>query len=138
MTLKYDKHDKVEPRQFTVFLSQIENGGLIHDLSVEFAKANEELALHAERHSRAKGKIVVTINMAHDSNGTVDIEADIAVKLPKTKRARSVFWTDGEGNLVNKSPVQNELPFKEIKGGKEAPKAVAAPTEKMKEVVRGE
>lgn len=103
------------PRNFGVFLSQIEDGVLQADLSEELQRANLELAKHAENHGKATGTITLVLALKHDRNGVVDVGAEIKSKMPKSSRARSVFWADPiTGNLSNKNPKQESLPFKAI------------------------
>lgn len=110
------KDDKKEaaPRNFGVFLAQMEEGGLVEDLSAELVRANVELSKHAEHNGKARGQITVVIDLAYQANGTVDATGEIKVKLPKSKRSRTVFWDRGDGNLSNKNPKQESFPFREV------------------------
>lgn len=125
------------PRNFGVFLSQIEDGVLQADLSEELKRVTAELSTHAQRTSRkAKGSITLTINLAHDETGVVDVDCEVKSKTPKTSRARSVFWNDGHDNLSSKNPKQETLNFKSVPSDSPA-KDISVRRAETKEVANG-
>jgi hypothetical protein len=124
------------PRNFGVFLANMEEGGFMADLSTELQRANADLAKHAEHHGKAKGAITVVVELAYESNGTVEVRGEIKTKLPKSKRARSMFWDLGDGNLSNENPKQKSLPFREVNADSPV-KDIAGPGRVVKEVGNG-
>lgn len=125
--------NKPGPRNFGVFLSAIEDGGFQDELSAELLRANTELSKHAEHNGKAKGQLTIVVNLQHHANGTVDVIGEIKTKLPKSNRARSVFWTTGDGNLTSKNPKQETLPFREVNAAGHA-KDISIVPQRAKEV----
>lgn len=125
------------PRNAGVFLSQMEEGAFLGDLSREIQQANIELARHAESNGKAKGQVTIVINLAHDSAGVVDVKGEIKVKLPKSSRSRTVFWADAEGNLESKNPKQGNLNFKSIPSDSPAKDLGGPATLAAKDVANG-
>lgn len=124
------------PRNFGVFLAQLEDGQFLADIGNELHHAHGELSKLAEHHSKAKGKVTLELEIVHNANGVVDVTAGFKIALPKTKRARSTFWTTADGALDNKNPKQAALPFKDVNADSPA-KDIAAPGRVVKEVGNG-
>lgn len=133
--MKDGKKDEA-PRNFGVFLAHMEEGAFVEDLSTELVRANVELAKHAEHNGKAKGQITVVIDLNYQANGTIDVTGELKVKLPKSRRSRTVFWDKGDGNLSNKNPKQESLPFRDVSADSPA-KDIAGPGRVVKEVGNG-
>jgi hypothetical protein len=108
--------DKVEaaPRNFGVFLSQVDDGAFIEELSKISDALNDELSRHAQNHSKAKGSLTIVLTFAHDQKGVVEVHTDLKTKAPKATRSKSIFWQNDKGQLVNKNPKQPDLPFRDV------------------------
>lgn len=121
-------HDETQtrdegPRGFGVLLSQIDDGELHTELSETSQKLVAELADYANRYRReGKGKIVLTLNFAALSNGTVAVSGDVKTTTPKAKRAGSVFWRTPGNNLSVENPRQTKLPLQALPATKETPR----------------
>lgn len=102
------------PRNFGVFLGQVDEGGLIHELSELTQEVIDALAKHAQSHSTAKGQIALVLNFKADAKGVVEVTTDIKSKTPKASRGKSIFWTNDKGQLVNENPKQPGLPFRDV------------------------
>lgn len=114
------------PRDFTVLLAQIEDGGLRNELSEEVHELNTELAALAYDNGKAKGSITLTINFAHTGNGVVHVTRSIATKVPKVTGGESIFWVNGAGQLVNENPKQQKLGFKDVNAAEQKARDVFA------------
>lgn len=128
--------EKAGPRNFGVFLSQLEDGQFLADIGKEVHRAHGELSKLAEHHNKAKGKVTLELEITHNANGVVDVTAGYKIALPKTKRERSTFWTTADGQLDNKNPKQTVMPFREVNADSPA-KDIAAPGRVVKEVGNG-
>jgi hypothetical protein len=101
-------------RDFGVFLSQVDDGAFLQELSDLQHSMNEELGKHAQNHSKAKGSMTIVLAYEHDQKGVVSVSTDVKTKTPKASRSKSIFWTSDGGNLVNKNPKQPDLPFRDV------------------------
>ena len=103
--------DPNEIMSFATFLQNLQDGGLHAELSTELANAVAEMNnARLDGQAKPKVKIVVTVDMTLDGQ-TVDVNADYSVKMPRTTRERSVFWTTPRNTLTRSNPKQHDLPF---------------------------
>ncbi len=115
-------------RDFAVFLRHIDDGILHTDASRELQALAAKLYEFSQTYGGvAKGALILTVNLSALENGTVDVIADVKVKEPKPKRARSVFWMTKGNNLSPDNPRQQKLPLREVPAApKDKPRDVAA------------
>jgi hypothetical protein len=112
---------------FAAWVRSAEDGQLVHELGGEVRQSIVHLRKHAEKtNKRAKGVLTLKIKLEVDPKGIMETEAEIAAKLPKLTRARSVHWTDEDGDILNRRP-EKQLELRGVtgNGGAAAP---AAPT----------
>lgn len=100
-------------RSFEPFLRNLNGGSFVIELAEELYKLNDTLSKHASQVGKAKGELVVKFKFDHDDSGQVDVNTDLQVKTPKTKRARSVMWLTLGGNLSDSPPQQEKL-FRDV------------------------
>lgn len=102
-------------RGFAVILQQIDDGALHAELSETIRDVCKELQDHCEKTSRdAKGRVVLTMDLAALGNGTVVINAEVTSKTPKMARPPSVFWLTKQHNLSADNPRQQKLPLQAV------------------------
>lgn len=114
---KDDKPDEtVEgPRSFENFLRSIDDGSIADEAASKLHVLTGTLSdLVGVYGGTAKGVLTITVNLSALANGTVDVLADVKVKEPKPKRARSVFYVTKGRNLSLDNPRQQKLPLREV------------------------
>lgn len=79
------------------------------------ADAGEQLAaiVKAVDETGKSGKLVITIDVKK-SGQTVNVSAEVATKIPKTKPDADTFWPTVEGNLSLKNPNQRDLDLQPV------------------------
>lgn len=103
---------------FASLLSGMKRGAVLSDLDDTL----KELALAIN----ATGKPgVLTLKLKFVPEGKSDSESpmyavteDISVKKPRKSRGVAKFFGDADGNFLRNDPLQSEMPFGEIEGGK--------------------
>lgn len=104
---------------FAITLHDQRKGALSEELSAEFRKLVE--------HVRGIGKagtltLKLTVRPTEGGDGsTVVLEDDVSVKLPRPKKAKSLFFTTDDGRLTRNDPNQAELPLKTVPGATPEP-----------------
>lgn len=101
-------------RNFGGLLQNLEDGKLIADLGVELEGLNAKLLRETQGGGKAKGELRLTLKLAADGAGIVQIDGEITVKAPKPARQRSVMWMTKEGSLATENPRQTKLPLREV------------------------
>lgn len=102
-------------RSFAHFLQQIDEGGLHADLSDEVKRVTKELTGFVDTYGAvAKGTMTIVLSFKAERNGTIAVDGEIKTKLPKAKRAGSVFWATAGNNLSPQNPRQQSLPLREV------------------------
>lgn len=114
---------KEPPKLFSQVLDTLEDGELHRELSRTVQDMNNDLGAIAAAGGTAKGELTIKLKFSHDRNGTVQIASDIATKMPKATRQKSMFWLLPSGNLSGENPRQTKLPLRSV----EAPGEVRAP-----------
>lgn len=102
-------------RNFAAFLALVEEGRLHGDLSdglVELIAALQEAA--REGNGKAGGKLVLSLSFKLEG-AVIEVNGDCKFDLPKTPRARSIFWATPENNLTRQNPRQGSL-FRDVTG----------------------
>jgi hypothetical protein len=121
--MPYEKETEKEKeegaRNFEPFLRAVNGGSFTIELAEELYKLNDILAKHASQVGKAKGELHIAFKFDHHGEGQVDVNTELKVKTPKTKRARSVFWLTLGGNLSDSPPQQEKL-FRDVNKQKPA------------------
>lgn len=104
--------DQVKP--FGQFLHEQRNGALHDDPSrglVELVNACVETG--------KKGMLTLKVTISpNDDEETLVVLDDIVLKVPKPTTKAGLFYFDKDGNLLRRNPRQEELPLREVAGGK--------------------
>lgn len=132
MATKESELLKEPPKLFSQFLDSLEDGELHRELSRTLQEMNNDLGSHAAQNGAAKGELIIKLKFAHDRNGVVEISSDLATKMPKTARSRTVAWLAPSGNLLAENPKQGKLPLRSVDSPIAAPRDVAQPAEVKK------
>lgn len=119
-------------RHFGGLLQTLEDGQLMNDLGDKLAELNGKLQRHAAAMGKAKGELRLTLKMAADGQGIVQIDGEIVTKEPKPARSRSVLWLSKEGNLTPENPRQTKLALREVSKPSEPIDAGAESAKKAK------
>ncbi len=120
MTAKEESKDE-GARNFSVLLSQIDDGRLHDELSETVQKMVDELSTYTERYARdGKGSITLTLSLVARANGTTSVVGDVKTKTPKPIRAGTVFWKTKGNNLSLDNPRQQKLALREVPAAKPA------------------
>lgn len=135
MATNETKPEEKGPRAFSVLLQKIGDGDCHNQLSEELHKLVKEIQKRSSEMSSAqKGKLTLTLSLAGDDAGTLDINYDIKVSAPKPRRPRSTFWIDKAGNVVDQNPRQIELGLRDVSKGKQQPRDVGGDGAPAREV----
>lgn len=94
-----------------------QRSGLAHE---ELTEGLQEL-VEAVVSERKAGKLVLTMTVKPNGDGTVMVTDDVKVTAPKPTRGSSLFFVTPENNLQRQDPKQQSLPLREI-GAAEAPR----------------
>jgi hypothetical protein len=96
------------PRSFGVFLRKLAHGEAEGVLSYELHELSKRLKEEADlRGEKVKGSLTLTLPMEAepaDDGGLVTVHYQIAVKMPKPRRAKGWFWFTEGGNLTAEQP----------------------------------
>lgn len=97
-------------KPFAAFMQEHRGGGLHSELSDLLA----ELVL-ATRELGKKGSLTLKLDVAPNADGqTVTIVDAITLKKPEASRPAGIWYSDEEGNLSRRNPMQQELPIREV------------------------
>lgn len=103
---------------FQQFVAAVEDGELHRDLSDQLV----EIVAALENHVRdVGGKPVATLDIKLSfklDDGLIEVRADYKAKMPKTSRAKSIFWATPENHLSRRNPRQQELPLRSVEDGR--------------------
>ena len=106
--------DPTITRSFAQFLAAIDDGRLHGDLSDDLRDLIAKLHDAAQNSGgKAKGELNIKL-LVSMYGGLVEVTADHAVKAPKLKRGRTLFWATPENNLTRRNPAQPDLPFRDV------------------------
>ena len=110
-----DELEEVAARSFGVFMGKIAEGDLELQASQELLALSKCIDAQARAQQKeVKGSLTITIKLAGDETGAVDVTYAIERKEPKPRRARSTFWIDRKGQIVSKNPKQIELGLRDV------------------------
>lgn len=106
--------DPAAMRGFGQFVAEMEDGDLHADLTARMQALIEAMREDAAaRGGKSAGTMTVAFAFSMDG-AEVEAKAEIAVKMPKPKRGRSIFWTTDDGHLTRRNPRQRDLPFRDV------------------------
>lgn len=97
---------------FTNTLAGVRKGGLIDELTEKLAELTK-----AVRKAGRGGRLTLTLDLKPATVGddcALIIEDDVAIKLPKPQRARTIMFSTEDGALLRKDPRQQELELREV------------------------
>lgn len=122
------------PRSFNHFFATL-------DSEQAHATASDELHLLTKavrdeamaRHGRVSGKLSISIDIACDEVGLVEVTYDVKRKDPKRRTSKSVLWIDKKGHLVRNDPRQQSLPLREVSAQGQALREMTG-SDRVKEV----
>lgn len=109
------------PRSAAVILHELGDGSTLAELSAEIQRtvlACERYAL--DMGSAGKGKVVLTLDMRVEKNGTCAVRASVAAKVPRAVAPPAAMWVTKGGNLSPENPRQAGLPFRDVNQRAEA------------------
>lgn len=114
---------------FAVLFRSMEDGAFSDGAGAELRAALVALRKRAaDTNLRAKGALTITVKLEMDPKGVLETEGQIAVKLPKPVRGRSIHWTDIDGDILNRKP-EKQLELRAVatkaEPANEAPKAIS-------------
>jgi hypothetical protein len=102
---------------FHQFLSAIEGGQLHFELTDALREmiANLNQRFIDGDRSKAVARLDLSIALSIDAkSGTVDVDTDYKVKLPKKSRGRTVFWTTADNKLSMANPRQLTMELRDV------------------------
>jgi hypothetical protein len=101
------------PRSFTRSLEAMNDGILVHELSLEQFKLLKLLFADAQEAGPggdAKGELILKLKYKVGNDQTVDIVPEIQRKEPKKRRNATTAWCTQAGNISWEFPRQETLP----------------------------
>jgi len=100
-------------REGQTIFGALEEGQLAADFGRELTTLVSALQSHVGGRPKAsaKGKLTLTIDVAVDGNGMVEIDVDLATKKPRQPRRTSHYWGGPEGELLTEHPQQTRFDF---------------------------
>lgn len=107
--------DQEGPRSAAVILHELGDGSTLADFSAEIQRtvlACERYAL--DMGSAGKGKVVLTLDLRVEKNGTCAVRAAVTAKVPRAVAPPAAMWVTKGGNLSPENPRQTGLPFRDI------------------------
>lgn len=106
--------DPTAMRGFGQFVAEMEDGDLHAELTSRMQALIEAMKTDAlSRGGKSAGSMTVAFTFALDG-AEVEAKAEIAVRTPKPKRGRSIFWTTDDSHLTRRNPRQRDLPFRDV------------------------
>lgn len=96
---------------FSTVLAQL-NGGNTH---AELSRTLQEL-VEAVKATGKKGSLSFTLAISESkADAALDVVASVKSRLPEPKQFATIFYVDGDSNLVRKDPRQTELEFSPVR-----------------------
>lgn len=91
-------------RPFVDTLRDIDYGTLLD----ECATSQQELVAAVNRTGKA-GEITIKLKYKPETGGQIHLEHDVVVKMPKEKKAKTIFFPTAENNLTRTDPRQGDI-----------------------------
>lgn len=95
-------------RDATQIIGMLERGDTAAALTDEITHALTALQDQAGQKAKVKGTVSLKLNFTVEGQ-SVEIEAEIASKLPKAKRGRSFYFLTQDGQLSTEHPQQADM-----------------------------
>lgn len=124
-----DDDDKPEANDTALgLLRKLEDGDFVNHCGAEVQALLKTMRNAAGKRGRVTGKVTIEVKLAMGKDGYVQAVPSIACKAPKAPaRLESTMYIDEDGD-INGKPVEKQMSFKAVEGGKG--KDVAAPAAK--------
>lgn len=89
---------------FTQMLEKMNGGSTLQRL-------NEQLTdvVKAVSETNKQGTLTLKLKISPNGDNGITIEEDVATKLPQPSSGKSLFFTDGTGDLLRSDPRQSEM-----------------------------
>jgi hypothetical protein len=101
-------------RPFADFLREQRRGDLLEDLTEAL---HEAVTSVGEHQLPAEVVLKIKIKPAGELGGAVQVQDEIALKLPKPKTPPSVFFITPENNLSKTDPHQTSMQLRDVDSG---------------------
>ena len=95
-------------REATQIIGMLERGDTAAALTDEITHALTALQEQSSQKGKAKGTVTLKLNFSVEGVN-VEVDAEIASKLPKAKRARSFYFLTQDGQLSTDHPQQTDM-----------------------------
>jgi hypothetical protein len=109
-----------ELRGLDQILALVDNGSyhplLLQDLGGLVAEMKD--FSNAFGGAKAKGKLVLTIDLTTDRFGQIDLEVQHKVTAPKPPKAKGTAWTTDDGGLTPANPMQTRMEIRDVSPGR--------------------
>lgn len=106
-------------RSLAVLITELDAGQFHRDGSEDLYRLSRAIgALCDEGFDRVKGKLTLTLVFTGRRDGKMEILPDIKVTAPKKERVQTIRWLNKLGQLEKSDPRQQELPLRDVGGGK--------------------
>lgn len=99
-------------------LALADGGEYLPILQEELATLIADLHSHATIYGKSTGKLNLSISLAADRKGQVDLVVEHKVVMPKMPKAKGSAWTVPGGKLTVENPAQRRMEIREVEGGK--------------------
>lgn len=96
-------------RPITDVMQRARNGTLTPDASEKLA----ELVKRVDQ-SGKPGSLTITISLRKGPAGSIAVEGDVKLKLPKEEKVETLMFPTPEGNLLTEDPAQGKLDLKQV------------------------
>lgn len=93
----------------------LEDGELSRDLSAAIKEAIVKTREAVGRKESGSCSVTLVIGLKLDGD-SVEISTDIASKIPKAPRGKTVFFLDREGAITTQHPRQTDMFLEEVDG----------------------
>ncbi|WP_333826880.1 hypothetical protein [Pararhodobacter sp.] len=99
-------------------ISLADGGEYLPLLQSELATLIADLHSHATIYNKSAGKLNLSIGLAFDRKGQVDLVIEHKITAPKMPKAKGSAWSIPGGKLTVENPAQRRMEIREVEGGK--------------------
>ena len=108
------------PHAFSRFLALLGDGAAHIELSQHLHELGQRLGREADAQgTKVKAELTLKVKLEYEPRGVVSAAYEIQRKVPAPRRPKSVLWLTSGGNLTPNNPKQQNLQFREVKGGRD-------------------
>ncbi len=97
---------------FDELIAEMDSGQLNTNLTAELRGLTECMNARAQESGGAKGEIKLTIKFSAETNGRVEIAADVKITRPGPPGVTETRWIGDKGDLVQSDPRQQVIPLR--------------------------